>query len=43
MTRAPYDPSSEGAQMNFREKMSYGDYLHLDRLLDAQSPRSTAA
>jgi tryptophan 2,3-dioxygenase len=42
MTRAPYDPSSEGAQMNFREKMSYGDYLHLDRLLDAQSPRSTA-
>jgi tryptophan 2,3-dioxygenase len=42
MTRAPYDPSSEGAQMNFREKMSYGDYLHLDRLLDAQSPRSGA-
>jgi tryptophan 2,3-dioxygenase len=42
MTRAPYDPSSEGAQMNFREKMSYCDYLHLDRLLDAQSPRSTA-
>jgi tryptophan 2,3-dioxygenase len=28
--------------MNFREKMSYGDYLHLDRLLDAQSPRSSA-
>jgi tryptophan 2,3-dioxygenase len=28
--------------MNFREKMSYGDYLNLDRLLNAQSPRSSA-
>jgi tryptophan 2,3-dioxygenase len=42
MTGAPNDPSSEGAQMSFHEKMSYGDYLNLDRLLDAQSPRSTA-
>jgi tryptophan 2,3-dioxygenase len=42
MTAAPYDPSSEGAQMNFSEKMSYGDYLDLDRLLNAQVPRSTA-
>jgi tryptophan 2,3-dioxygenase len=42
MTRAPYDPSLEGAQLNFREKMSYGDYLNLDRLLNAQSPRSGA-
>ena len=42
MTAAPYDPSSEGAQMNFREKMSYGDYLDLDRLLNAQVPRSGA-
>src|SRR5215475_14804414 len=42
MTAAPYDPASEGAQMNFREKMSYGDYLNLDRLLNAQSPRSGA-
>ena len=42
MTRAPYDPSAEGAQMNFREQMSYGDYLNLDRLLNAQSPRSSA-
>ena len=42
MTAAPYDPSSEGAQMNFREKMSYGDYLNLDRLLNAQVPRSSA-
>jgi tryptophan 2,3-dioxygenase len=42
MTAAPYDPSSDGAQVNFREKMSYGDYLDLDRLLNAQVPRSTA-
>ena len=42
MTRAPYDPSAEGAQMNFSAKMSYGDYLNLDRLLNAQSPRSGA-
>jgi tryptophan 2,3-dioxygenase len=42
MTRAPDDPSVEGAQMNFSEKMSYGDYLNLDRLLNAQSPRSRA-
>ena len=42
MTRAPYDPASEGAQMNFDAKMSYGDYLNLDRLLNAQSPRSGA-
>jgi tryptophan 2,3-dioxygenase len=28
--------------MNFREQMSYGDYLNLDRLLNAQSPRSSA-
>jgi tryptophan 2,3-dioxygenase len=42
MTRAPYDPSAEGAQMNFREQMSYGDYLNLDRLLNAQSPHSSA-
>jgi tryptophan 2,3-dioxygenase len=42
MTSAPHDPSVEGVQMNFREKMSYGDYLNLDQLLNAQSPRSRA-
>lgn len=42
MTRGPYDPGEEGAQMNFAEKMSYGDYLNLDRLLNAQAPRSGA-
>ena len=38
----PYDPSSEGAQMSFDGRMSYGDYLGLDRLLTAQAPLSDA-
>jgi tryptophan 2,3-dioxygenase len=42
MTQGPYDPSVEGAQMNFHERMSYGDYLDLDRLLGAQAPLSGA-
>ncbi|SES69951.1 tryptophan 2,3-dioxygenase [Paracoccus homiensis] len=37
-----YDPSSEGAQMSFDGRMSYGDYLGLDRILTAQHPLSTA-
>ena len=28
--------------MSFKERMSYGDYLHLERVLDAQEPLSTA-
>jgi tryptophan 2,3-dioxygenase len=31
----------EGAHADFRQSMSYGDYLSLDKLLDAQHPRST--
>jgi len=42
MTDAPYDPAREGAQMSFDGRMSYGDYLQLDRILGAQSPLSTA-
>ena len=42
MSKAPYDPATEGARMNFKERMSYGDYLMLDRLLDAQAPLSSA-
>ena len=45
MTNDPskaYDPSKEGAEMNFRERMSYGDYLAIDRILKAQTPLSTA-
>jgi tryptophan 2,3-dioxygenase len=30
----------ERAQLDFSKDMSYGDYLHLDTLLDAQKPRS---
>jgi len=32
----PYDPSKDGAEMNFKDRMSYGDYLSLDTILDAQ-------
>ena len=42
MSRQPYDPAREGAQMSFRERMSYSDYLHLEKILDAQTPLSTA-
>lgn len=37
-----YDPANDGAQMAFKERMSYTDYLRLDRVLDAQEPLSTA-
>ncbi|MHC1551115.1 tryptophan 2,3-dioxygenase [Phyllobacterium sp. K27] len=42
MTRTPYDPSGEGAQMSFDGRMSYGDYLRLDTILTAQTPLSDA-
>jgi tryptophan 2,3-dioxygenase len=45
--RAPADLSrgervvqEEGAQLDFSEDMSYGDYLHLDAILNAQHPLS---
>lgn len=38
----PYDPAAEGAQMSFDGRMSYGDYLHLDKILTAQTPLSDA-
>ncbi|MEO5325593.1 tryptophan 2,3-dioxygenase [Mesorhizobium sp. CC13] len=38
----PYDPSAEGAQMSFKDRMSYSDYLHLEKVLDAQAPLSAA-
>lgn len=34
----PYNPEKDGAQMNFDGKMSYSDYLGLDKLLSAQNP-----
>jgi hypothetical protein len=38
MTGESYDPAREGAQMAFDGRMSYGDYLDLDRILAAQHP-----
>ncbi|WP_274627202.1 tryptophan 2,3-dioxygenase [Arvimicrobium flavum] len=38
----PYNPASEGAQMSFEGRMSYADYLHLEKILNAQEPLSTA-
>jgi len=32
--------AEEGAQLDFRSDMSYGDYLHLDQVLTAQHPLS---
>ncbi|HRO12345.1 tryptophan 2,3-dioxygenase family protein, partial [Amaricoccus sp.] len=37
-----YDPASEGAEMAFDGRMSYGDYLHIDAILGAQKPLSAA-
>lgn len=42
MTDERDEPAAAGAQMSFAERMSYSDYLHLDRLLDAQKPLSAA-
>ncbi len=38
----PYNPADEGAQMSFDGRMSYGDYLQLGSILNAQHPRSSA-
>ncbi|MDX3976354.1 tryptophan 2,3-dioxygenase [Shinella sp.] len=38
----PYDPSKEGAQMSFEGRMSYSDYLKLEKVLTAQVPLSSA-
>ncbi len=37
-----YNPGSDGAKMDFRAAMSYGDYLHLDTVLTQQHPLSSA-
>ena len=31
-----YDPASDGAEMSFDGRMSYGDYLQIDRILTSQ-------
>ena len=35
-TNTPFDPAKDGAQMSFDGRMSYTDYLQLDKVLDAQ-------
>lgn len=42
MSDQAYDPSTDGAKMSFKGAMSYGDYLHLDAVLDQQHPQSDA-
>ncbi len=36
MTTCPYNPADDGAEMSFDGRMSYGDYLHTDAILNAQ-------
>lgn len=42
MTGPTFDPKEDGAKMEFRDAMSYGDYLGLEALLNAQRPLSDA-
>ena len=42
MTKAPYNPQDDGAQMDFKGALSYADYLGLAPILSAQHPRSGA-
>ena len=39
---APLDPATDGAEMSFDGRMSYGDYLGIDTLLGAQHLRTDA-
>lgn len=40
MSTKSHDPTSEGAELDFSSKMSYVDYLDLDKILNAQNPLS---
>lgn len=42
MSKEPFDPSKDGALTDFSSRMSYSDYLQLDRILSAQAPLSKA-
>lgn len=42
MSGEPFDPRKDGALTDFTSRMSYGDYLQLDKILDAQAPLSKA-
>ena len=37
-----HDPARDGAEMSFDGRMSYGDYLQIDRILTAQHPMTGA-
>jgi tryptophan 2,3-dioxygenase len=37
-----YDPTHDGAEMSFDGRMSYGDYLHIDRILTSQRTLTSA-
>jgi tryptophan 2,3-dioxygenase len=39
-SRGEHVVAQEGAQLDFSKDMSYGDYLHLDEILEAQHPLS---
>ena len=36
MTTCPFNPAEDGAEMSFDGRMSYGDYLQIDRILNTQ-------
>ena len=38
----PFDPADDGATMDFDGRMSYGDYLQIDKILSAQKCVSDA-
>ena len=42
MNTTPLNPADDGAQMSFDGRMSYGDYLHIDDILNAQQLRTDA-
>lgn len=42
MTAAPGTGGIDGAETDFRDRMAYGDYLHLEKILDAQEPLSAS-
>ena len=42
MTTCPFNPETDGAEMSFDGRMSYGDYLRIDQILDAQHMLTTA-
>lgn len=42
MSGEAYDPGIDGAKMDFKDAMSYGDYLHLEEILSHQKPQSDA-